>query len=156
MKTKEYWVKQLEMLEHPEGGYYKETFRSEENVTNRNGDTRSASTGIYFMLTSENFSAFHKIESDELFHFYAGSTMSVNIIHVNGEFEVIKVGAELEKGERLQAVIPAGAWFASCVEKENEYALVGCTVAPGFDFQDSQTGKHSQLNFQYTKKSLRS
>ena len=145
MKTEKYWVDHLDLLPHPEGGFYKETYRSKENVINRNGDERSASTGIYFLINSGNFSAFHKIESDEMWHFYHGSPLSVYVIHKSGELEVIKIGDNIENGEVLQAVVPAGVWFASRVDEEDSYSLVGCTVAPGFDFHDFVLADREEL-----------
>lgn len=136
MKTTQYWIDQLQLEHHPEGGYYKETYRSKENVINRNGVQRSASTGIYFLMTSDNFSAFHKIESDEMWHFYDGAPLSVYIILPDGVLKVLKIGSAIDKGEQLQAVVPAGCWFASRVDIPDAYSLVGCTVAPGFDFND--------------------
>lgn len=149
MKTVEYWVEKLQMQDHPEGGYFKETYRSSEMVENRNGATRSASTGIYFLITSDNFSAFHRIESDEMWHFHAGSPLSVYVLHDNGELEIIKIGLDLENGEQPQAVVPAGVWFASRVDVENSYSLVGCTVAPGFDFEDFELAKRDELVEQF-------
>lgn len=137
------------MQAHPEGGYFKETYRSTEMVINRNGQKRSASTGIYFLITSENFSAFHKIESDEMWHYYAGSPLSVYMIDDSGKLDILKVGPNIEKGEQLQAVVPAGCWFASRVDESNTYSLVGCTVAPGFDFEDFVLAKREELIAQH-------
>lgn len=145
MKSKEYWVEHLQMIEHPEGGYFKETYRSTENVINRNGVSRSASTGIYFLLTSANFSAFHKIESDEMWHFYDGAPLSVYVIQESGELEILKIGNKIENGEQLQAVVPAGSWFASKVDVHDGYSLVGCTVSPGFDFEDFALARRDDL-----------
>lgn len=145
MKSKEYYIKKLQLENHPEGGYFKETYRSSEIVLNRNGKERSASTGIYFLMTSENFSAFHKIESDEMWHFYDGAPLSVYIILPDGELEILKIGKDLEKGEQLQAVVPAGCWFASRVDELNAFSLVGCTVAPGFDFEDFVLAERQEL-----------
>ncbi|MFT4600340.1 MAG: putative cupin superfamily sugar epimerase [Arenicella sp.] len=136
MKPIEYWIKELQLADHPEGGYYKETYRSSETVINRNGVERSASTGIYILNTSDNFSAFHKIESDEMWHYHAGSALSVYVIKEDGDLEVLKIGNNIEEGEQLQGVVLAGCWFASKVERKDSYSLVGCTVSPGFDFQD--------------------
>lgn len=144
MKTAEYYVEQLNLLPHPEGGYYKETYRDQQSVLNRNDKERSASTGIYFLMTKGNFSAFHKIESDEMWHFYDGSALEVIILHENGQIEAIQIGKDIEKGQKLQAVVPAGKWFASRVN-EGDYALVGCTVAPGFDFEDFVMAERKEL-----------
>ena len=151
MKSKDYWIEHLNMDDHPEGGYFKETYRSAEKVINRNGQARSASTGIYFLLTSDNFSAFHKIESDEMWHFYDGAALSVYVIHGTGELEILKIGNDIEKGEQLQAIVPAGCWFASKVDAPNSYSLVGCTVSPGFDFEDFVLAKADELIKAYPK-----
>lgn len=149
MKDVAYWTKELALLPHPEGGFYKETYRSSHTVLDRNGNKRPASTGIYFLITSGNFSAFHKIESDEMWHFHAGTPLSVYVILPNGELEVLKIGPNPEQGEQLQAVVPAGCWFASRVDKENSFSLVGCTVSPGFDFADFVLAERESLTHQY-------
>jgi len=145
MKSPDYWINFLKLEQHPEGGYYKETYRSVEKVLNRNREVRVASTGIYFLITSENFSAFHKIESDEMWHHYDGAALSVYIIQPSGKLELIRVGKNAENGEQLQAVVPAGCWFASRVDTQNSFSLVGCTVAPGFDFQDFVLASRDKL-----------
>lgn len=145
MKTRNYWIETLELKAHPEGGFYKETYRSNEVVLNRNGDKRPASTGIYFLITQEVFSAFHKIESDEMWHYHAGAALEVVMINDQGEIEVLKVGPDIENGEQLQAVVPAGFWFGSRVVEGGDYSLVGCTVAPGFDFEDFVLAKRIDL-----------
>ncbi len=151
MKNEAYWIEQLELEKHPEGGYFKETYRAKEEVTNRNGDNRSASTGIYFLMTPTAFSAFHKIESDEMWHFYEGAALSVYIIKPTGELEILKIGKDIENGEQLQGVVPAGCWFASKVDIPNAYSLVGCTVAPGFDFNDFKLANRKELTQEYPK-----
>lgn len=151
MKNEQYWIEQLQLEKHPEGGYFKETYRATEEVENRNGLKRSASTGIYFLITSSAFSAFHKIESDELWHFYAGAALSVYIITSTGELEILKIGKDIENGEQLQGVVPAGCWFASKVDVPNSYSLVGCTVAPGFDFYDFILADRKELTKNYPK-----
>lgn len=149
MKTRDYWIKTLGLEDHPEGGYFKETYRSTEIVLNRNGKKRAASTGIYFLITQEAFSAFHKIESDEMWHYHAGDALEVVMIHKNGEVEVLNVGPDIEKGQRLQAVVPAGCWFGSRVVEGGDYSLVGCTVAPGFDFEDFVLANRVELTNEF-------
>ncbi|MEO9533236.1 MAG: cupin domain-containing protein [Crocinitomicaceae bacterium] len=145
MKTAEFWINHLQMDKHPEEGYFKETYKASEVVTLENGNQRSASTGIYFLLTSDNFSAFHKIKSDEMWHHYQGSAISIYIIHPNGELELLKIGNNIDKGEQLQGMVPAGCWFGSRVEEPNTYSLVGCTVSPGFEFEDFEMAKRDEL-----------
>lgn len=148
MKTIEYWVENLSLLPHPEGGFYKEMYRSkkaipadimEEGLTG----SRSLSTGIYFLITEGNFSAFHRIKSDEMWHFYYGDPLVVHVIEPDGTYTKLSIGLDLENGQRPQAVVPAGAWFAS--ESGGSYSLVGCTVSPGFDFADFELAKEDQL-----------
>lgn len=152
MNTKEYWIEKLELEPHPEGGYYKETYRS--NSIEKFSDTmsvRNVSTAIYFLLTEGNFSAFHRIKSDEMWHFYSGDPISIFVIHKNDELEEIKLGLDLENGEQPQAVVPADTWFASRVAPKGSFSLVGCTVAPGFDFEDFQMAQRTSLIENYPK-----
>ena len=149
MKKEQYWIEKLQLEQHPEGGLFKETYRAAENVINRNGESRSASTGIYFLITSDFYSAFHKIESDEMWHYHDGAALAVYMITTAGELEILKIGKEIENGEQLQGVVPAGCWFASKVAVPNSYSLVGCTVAPGFDFDDFILADRAALTSKY-------
>lgn len=143
-------IQTLQLLPHPEGGYYKELYRSPmvipQSVLGQgfSGD-RNVATGIYFLITGGNFSAFHKISADEQWHFYEGDACHVYIIHLSGELELIKLGSNLANGDVYHAVVPAGAWFASMCSNVNGYSLVGCTVAPGFDFEDFVLAKRESL-----------
>ncbi|UII30640.1 cupin domain-containing protein [Fulvivirga ulvae] len=140
------YIHTLGLQPHVEGGYYKETYRSElENDYMGFRGKRSVSTGIYFLLKAGEFSAFHRIKSDEMWHFYDGDPLSVYIITAAGELQVVKLGLDLGKGQQPQAVVPAGCWFASCVEAPGSFTLVGCTVAPGFDFQDFEMASRAHL-----------
>jgi predicted cupin superfamily sugar epimerase len=134
-------VEILDLEPHPEGGYYKETYRS-EGVINKSAlgesysGNRNYSTCIYFLLTSDNFSAFHRIIQDEIWHFYKGTTITLHTISPEGKYQKIYIGDELSRGEVPQYVVPGGYWFAAEIEEKNTYALVGCTVSPGFSFED--------------------
>ncbi|WP_430413203.1 cupin domain-containing protein [Kordia sp.] len=147
-------VENLKLLPHPEGGFYKEVYRSAHMISkealqaNFSGD-RSYCTSIYFLLTSENFSAFHRIKQDEIWHFYGGSSLSVHVIDENGLYTEHKVGMDFRNGEQPQLVVPAGCWFASSVPKKDSYAFVGCTVAPGFDFDDFELATRAELTKTY-------
>ncbi len=150
IKDYSYWVQKLDLQPHPEGGFYRETYRSKENIAHsalpgRFGGERSFATAIYFLLTAGNFSAFHRIQSDETWHFYQGSGITVSMIHPNGEYEEIRLGASLETGEVFQATVPAGVWFGSQLTSSEGWCLVGCTVAPGFDFADFEMAERDQL-----------
>lgn len=134
-------IKLLDLQEHPEGGYFKETYRSEEIIPNSILGTsyegeRNVSTGIYFLLTSEKFSTFHKINQDEMWHFYKGSPLKLHMITEDGNYSFVIIGNDLIKGELPQYTVKGGDWFAAEVLLENSYSFVGCTVAPGFDFRD--------------------
>lgn len=138
------------LLPHPEGGYYKETYRSGEHISvaalpQRFAGDRAFSTAIYFLLDKGNFSAFHRIKSDECWHFYAGQTLLVHIIHFDGALETVHLGNRVEAGEVFQYVVPANCWFASEPAPGTDYAFTGCTVAPGFDFTDFELAVAEEL-----------
>lgn len=148
MKKVDYWVNHLDLLPHPEGGFYKEMYRSSLSVSadimeeGLAGD-RNLATGIYFLITEGNFSAFHRIKSDEMWHFYYGEPLIVHVIELSGKYTKLAIGLDIEKGQTPQALVPAGAWFAS--ESLGAYSFVGCTVSPGFDFQDFELAKKAEL-----------
>lgn len=137
------WVKKLGLAKHPEGGYYRETFRSKTQVSapGFSGD-RSASTAIYYLLKSGQFSAFHRIKSDELWHLYAGSPLVLHVIE-GGRLYTVTLGRG--KGQEPQATVRAGCWFSASVARPRSYSLAGCTVAPGFDFADWEMGVREEL-----------
>ena len=146
-------IQKLNLLPHPEGGFYKEVYRSggiipQSSISNFNGN-RNYCTSIYFLLTSENFSAFHRIKQDEIWHFYKGSPLFVHVISKDGNYTRHEVGMDLENGQEPQLVVPAGCWFASSVKEENNYSFVGCTVAPGFDFDDFELANRKTLTETY-------
>ncbi len=151
-------VETLGLLPHPEGGYYKETYRSGETIpadalTGKFAGERNYATAIYFLLEQGNFSAFHRIQSDECWHFYAGQTLHVHMIDPQGTYTLIRLGNELENGETFQAVVPAGYWFASETAPGGSFSLVGCTVSPGFDFADFELANALQLTAMFSQHS---
>ena len=143
-------ITKFDLTEHPEGGYYKETYRSNGLIKNNNlsdhflGD-RNYSTCIYFLLTSEKFSAFHKINQDEIWHFYSGTTLKLHMISLDGNYSFVLIGNDLLNNEKPQFVVPAQYWFAAEIIKENSFAFTGCTVSPGFDFKDFVLPKREEL-----------
>lgn len=144
MNAKE-WIEKLKLLPHPEGGYYKETYRSKEDSEfDRFDGKRSISTAIYFLLEGKDKSHFHRIQSDELWFFHEGETLEIFVLKED-KIDVILLGKNLDQGEALQAIIPAGLWFGARVKDQLGYALVSCTVAPGFDFKDFELGKRKEL-----------
>ena len=140
----QYWIDRLGLSPHPEGGHYRVTYTAELTIDRSalpprfQGD-RAASTAIYFLLSGTDFSAFHRIAADELWHFYAGSTLIVHVIDPAGK------ASELPLGEEFQGVVKAGCWFGARLKDPSGFALVGCTVAPGFDFADFEIGKRAEL-----------
>lgn len=149
MKTPEYWIRHLELLPHPEGGFYKETYRASESASaaelpDRFGAARSFSTAIYFLLRSHDRSLFHRIKSDELWHYHAGGSLYIYILTDAGVI-TRTLGPDVENGESLQVVVPANCWFGAKVAAENSYTLSGCTVAPGFDFADFELADRQTL-----------
>ena len=131
----------LNLTPHPEGGYFKETYRSKQSIINSElwegaKGSRNYSTGIYFMLENQQFSAFHKIRQDEMWHFYMGASILIHMINKEGEYKLITIGNKINKGEFFQYVIPANTWFASELKDKKGFSLCGCTVSPGFDFND--------------------
>ncbi len=149
-----YWIDRLQLEPHPEGGYFRQTYKS-KLIIERSGlppyfdGARAASTAIYFLLEGKNFSAFHRLHSDEMWHFYSGCPVAVHVISLEGKYSKILLGNNPDEGEVFQAVVPAGCWFASHVADWKSWALVGCTVAPGFEFADFEMGKREELVVKY-------
>jgi len=134
-------INKLGLQPHPEGGYFKETYRSKGIIKADSLDpvylgARNYSTSIYFLLTADTFSAFHRIKQDEFWHFYDGATLELHMISPHGNYSKVMIGRDIMKGEVPQFVVPGGYWFAANVIKGGDYTLTGCTVAPGFDFAD--------------------
>lgn len=154
VRTAVYWKEQLGLIEHIEGGAFKEIYRStlqlpKESLTQDHNGNRAISTSIYFLLEFGEFSAFHKIASDEIWHHYDGAPLCVYEIKKNGELIRHILGLDIANGEMPQVVIEAGSWFASRVEVENGFTLSGCTVAPGFDFEDFELAEKRVLQDLY-------
>jgi predicted cupin superfamily sugar epimerase len=133
MNTAEYWIDKLGLKQHPEGGYYKEMYRSDENIS------------IYFLLKGGQYSHFHRILSDETWHFYQGSRLELFVLAKNGTLVKHLLGPKYQEGERFQITIPRDHWFGARVAKKDSYALLGCTVAPGFHFEDFELAKRQML-----------
>ncbi len=145
-----YWIDKLQLIPHPEGGYYRQTYRAELTVEREAlppefGGKRAVATAIYFLLEGTDFSAFHRLRSDEIWHFYAGGALVVHVIGEDGHHSEILVGSDAEAGEVFRAVVKAGCWFGSRVRDAGSFALVGCTVSPGFDFEDFELAKRDEL-----------
>jgi len=134
-------IEKLNLLPHPEGGFYKETYRSDEQLESKD---RNLLTSIYFLLTSENVSHFHRIKSDELWYFHAGSAVTVHTLDENGH-TAFKLGPDVSNGELPFYLVKKNTIFGSTVDSLNSYALVSCAVAPGFDFRDFELFEREEL-----------
>jgi predicted cupin superfamily sugar epimerase len=149
-RTADYWINRLNLSTHIEGGAFREIYRSPVMVPKPAlplsfTGARSFCTSIYFLLKHNQFSAFHKIKSDEIWHFYYGDALLVYEINELGQLLVHRLGNDPDKGESFQCIISAGNWFAAQLAPGGDYALVGCTVAPGFDFADFELAKQQEL-----------
>ena len=138
-KPASYWIKKLNLLPHPEGGFYVETFRADVEVDGGWGK-RSALTSIFYLLEGEDFSGFHRIKSPELWYWHAGETLHVHEIDEAGSLTT-----HMLNSENPFAAIKQKSWFASEVENKNGYVLVSCAVAPGFDFSDFEMAHKENL-----------
>jgi hypothetical protein len=144
--TRDQLFDHLKMTRHPEGGAFVENYRSDLEISAPGfAGPRRASTGIYFLLGSGEFSAFHRIRSDEMWHFYLGGPLRVVEIDGAGRLHETTLGREIQEGHALTHVVKAGHWFASCPAEESGFSLVGCRVAPGFDFQDFELADRREL-----------
>lgn len=148
-----FWIEKLQLQPHPEGGYYRETYRAGQRVLgccpHEHEGPRSVATAIYFLLPGNQFSALHRLRSDEMWHFYTGSPLTIHIIDPQGNLSQVRLGTNPENGESFQAVVKAGCWFGATVDDPDGYALVGCTVSPGFEFEDFELGERQHLIERY-------
>ncbi|MGI0037434.1 MAG: cupin domain-containing protein [Nitrososphaera sp.] len=136
------WIAKLNLKKHPEGGYFRETYRSEQAVRMPGYDgARSLSSAIYYLLAKHQLSAFHKIKSDEIWHHYAGGVLSLQIIK-DGRLSSLNLGRA--GSGTPQILIEKGCWMAASISS-GLYCLVGCTVSPGFDFRDWELAKRRDL-----------
>jgi predicted cupin superfamily sugar epimerase len=144
----------LNLQPHPkEGGFFRETYRSAtslaaDHLPTYYGGDRSAGTAIYYLLTPGNFSAIHRLATDEIFHFYLGSPVRMLQLDAAGGREIV-LGPDLSAGHEVQVVVPRGVWQGSILEPGGAFALLGCTVAPGFDYADYEHGNRNELLKQY-------
>jgi hypothetical protein len=149
-----YWIEKLGLVRHPEGGWYREIYRSSETVAKtalpaRYDGNRVLATAIYYLLESGQCSAMHRLKSDELWFFLAGGPLLISCIGEEGNSESIRLGACPERGESVHAVVPAGTWFGARPLDPDSFSLVSCVVAPGFEFTDLEMGQRGQLLAQY-------
>ncbi len=140
----QYWIEKLELVRHIEGGYYKQIYASKRKCQEHGN--RNLATCIFYLLDSNDFSAFHKINSDEIWHFFIGSSLTMYIFNEkDSKLKIVKLGKKLDKGENLQVIINEGDWFAAEVNDKSSFTLVGCTVIPGFEFKNFKLAKKKSL-----------
>lgn len=154
--TVETLIALLQLSPHPEGGYFRETFRSADRVQRpRDGEMadRTAGTAIYFLLPAGTFSAWHRVASDEIWHHYDGLPLELHTIDPEGAYSVVRLGRDLVGGERPQGVVPAGWWQAArpvvTSSGNASYSLCGCTVSPGFEFADFEMPPRQALRARF-------
>jgi predicted cupin superfamily sugar epimerase len=148
MKNADYWIDKLALETYPEGGYFKEILRSPETIETppeRYPGPRCFYTSIYYLLKSGQVNAMHRLKSDELWYYHAGNAMTVHVIYPDGRYTPLGLGPDLDAGQSLQVLAPAGTWFGASVDEPDAYALVGCMVAPGFEFEDYELGDRADL-----------
>ena len=151
MQKAEFWIEKLKLLPHPEGGFYRETWRSGGlypfDTTSCFGDARSWATSIYYLLRGDDCSKLHRIHSDELWFYHAGGPLTVYVFPETGKPSSFTLGLEPDKGQMLQETVCAESWFGACCEepKPGSYTLVSCVVAPGFDFRDFTFANKNEL-----------
>jgi len=165
--TAEDWIGLLELRPHPEGGHFREVYRSTEQIAaaclpERFGGPRCFSTAIYYLLRSGEFSAFHTVQQDEVWHHYDGSSLTIHIVLPTGDYRRQRIGKSNDPDVSPLAVVPGGLLFAASVDDPAGFTLAGCTVAPGFDFADfhmparaelvARHPHHARLIEQYTRR----
>lgn len=150
MKSAKYWIEKLNLEKHPEGGWFKEIYRSEDIIPGHAlstdfKDSRNYSTSIYYLLEGDDFSSFHRIHSDEIWHYYAGFS-PVEIISIEqGKINRQLLGNYPDENQQLQVIVPKNTWFAAQLVNQKGYALAGCTVSPGFHFDDFEMADEKLL-----------
>jgi predicted cupin superfamily sugar epimerase len=148
--TAERWIDHLDLESHPEGGYYRETYRTAESIPqsalpDRFDGPRDVATLIYFLLPADSFSALHRIQQDEVWHFYAGAPITLHQIDAGGTYATQTLGRAVTEGQQLHIVVPAGTWFGATVAADHGYGLAGCTTAPAFEFADFELADPAAL-----------
>ena len=149
-RNAEYWIRTLQLAVHPEGGHYRETYRSAETVSasalpERFSGDRCFATSIYYLLQSGEVSALHRIRSDEIWYHHDGAPVIIHVFEPGGGYRALKLGRDIRAGEAPQAVVSAGCMFGAAVEGDDMFCLAGCSVAPGFDFADFELAERDAL-----------
>ncbi len=156
MDTAEYWIQHLSLVPHPEGGFFKEIFRSSISIDQKMlplgfKNSRRLITSIYYLLRSGDISHFHRLRSDELWYYHHGSSIRIVIIDQEGHKQTKMLGPRIERAEHMQVLIPAGTIFGAEVIDSDSFGLFGCVVSPGFEFDDFEMYNKEDLLQAYPK-----
>lgn len=149
MKDKSIWIDHYKMAGHEEGGFFYQVLKSDQTIQLEGQKPRALYTSIYFLLTSNNPSRFHRLTADEVWYYHYGSPLTVHMITAEGDYQQVTLGTDVEQGQVLQAVVPKGTIFGSTVEDSDSYSLVSCMVSPGFEYDDFELFKRADLLNQY-------
>lgn len=146
----QFWIDRLELEPHPEGGYFKEVYRADEQIArdalpDRYSGSRHFSTSIYYLLESSDISRFHILQTDELWHFYTGQTVTLHILDGKTGYSRLRLGNEPKRDTQFQVSIPRKTYFGASIDGVNGFALIGCTMAPAFHFEDFELVKRRVL-----------
>jgi len=147
-------IQQLELKPHPEGGFYKEMYKSDDFVDEtclpgKFNAKRRFCTSIYYLLSAGDFSAFHRIKSDELWHYYAGGNIILHLLDIENGYQKKMLRNQLTSDGLFQVIVPANTWFAAEVLEGDHFSLAGCTVSPGFDFDDFELADKTKLQQEF-------
>jgi predicted cupin superfamily sugar epimerase len=148
----EYWIRTLNLTKHPEGGYFQESYRCPEKIYLQSGSSsieRNSASSIYFLLPGNEVSCFHRLRYDEIWYYHTGSPLTISMIDESGRLSERKLGLDTAMGESPQVVVPRGYIFGAKVCRADSYTLIGCVVAPGFDYQDFELLSRKTLLEQY-------
>lgn len=145
----QFYISHLGLEPHPEGGFYKQIFASDVKTHTEQDKQRKLYTSIYFLLRSQDISHLHRLQSDELWYYHGGSSLTVHIIDEQGEYKEVNLGLKLDEGEVPQVLVPKNSIFGSSVKEANTFSLVGCMVSPGFEFEDFELFSQEELLKEY-------
>lgn len=148
MESAKYYIEKLGLIPHVEGGYFKESFLSTESINQNSNEDRCLWSSIYFLLETGEVSNFHRLTSDEMWYYHAGSSLTIYMISPNGELITKNLGLNINKGESPQVLVPKNYIFGSAMNNEG-FSLVGCMVSPGFDFKDFKLFERNDLLEKY-------
>lgn len=149
MSNASFYIERLNLMAHPEGGHYKETYRSVSEIETSDTEKRNTATSIFFLLQRDERSHLHRIKSDEQWYYHDGDVLEIIVLH-KGILTVQKIGRDLQNGEVLHYTVPAGAWFGSRVLNKKGFVLVSCVVAPGFDFKDFELATYKKISREFS------